>query len=120
MQSRPVIRDRRQYRRGTFEGGDSAVLGSKPPLSRIGRVTDIASLAVFLCIGRIRLDYWRSHSCGGWPCGGELSRTGVWLVVATVYFRLWPHRYRRQSNITVKIQQIRVWALSSTVRAADS
>jgi 3-oxoacyl-[acyl-carrier protein] reductase len=33
---------------GTFEGGAGAVLASKTPLGRLGRVTDIAPLAVFL------------------------------------------------------------------------
>jgi 3-oxoacyl-[acyl-carrier protein] reductase len=33
---------------GTFEGGAGAVLAAKTPLGRLGRVTDIAPLAVFL------------------------------------------------------------------------
>src|SRR5260221_2686171 len=33
---------------GTFEGGAGAVLAGKTPLGRLGRVTDIAPLAVFL------------------------------------------------------------------------
>ena len=33
---------------GTFDGGAGAVLASKTPLGRLGRVTDIAPLAVFL------------------------------------------------------------------------
>jgi 3-oxoacyl-[acyl-carrier protein] reductase len=33
---------------GTFEGGAGAVLASKTPLGRLGRITDIAPLAVFL------------------------------------------------------------------------
>ena len=32
----------------TFEGGAGAVLAGKTPLGRLGRVTDIAPLAVFL------------------------------------------------------------------------
>lgn len=46
MQSRPVIPRPKAISPRDFEGVDSAVLA--PPLSRIGRVTDIASLAVFL------------------------------------------------------------------------
>jgi 3-oxoacyl-[acyl-carrier protein] reductase len=33
---------------GTFDGGAGAVLAGKTPLGRLGRVTDIAPLAVFL------------------------------------------------------------------------
>jgi NAD(P)-dependent dehydrogenase (short-subunit alcohol dehydrogenase family) len=38
----------RQVAAGTFEGGAGAALAGKTPLGRLGRVTDIAPLAVFL------------------------------------------------------------------------
>jgi 3-oxoacyl-[acyl-carrier protein] reductase len=56
---------------GTFEGGAGAVLAGKTPLGRLGRVTDIAPLAVFLA----------SHE-SAWITG-EVIRAAGGLVVAT-------------------------------------
>jgi len=56
---------------GTFEGGAGAALASKTPLGRLGRVTDIAPLAVFLASDE-----------SGWITG-EVIRAAGGLVVAT-------------------------------------
>src|SRR6202140_4767980 len=56
---------------GTFEGGAGAVLASKTPLGRLGRVTDIAPLAVFLASDE-----------SAWITG-EVIRAAGGLVVAT-------------------------------------
>jgi 3-oxoacyl-[acyl-carrier protein] reductase len=56
---------------GTFDGGAGAVLASKTPLGRLGRVTDIAPLAVFLASDE---SAWIS---------GEVVRAAGGLVVAT-------------------------------------
>jgi hypothetical protein len=56
---------------GTFEGGAGAVLAGKTPLGRLGRVTDIAPLAVFLASGE-----------SSWITG-EVIRAAGGLVVAT-------------------------------------
>jgi 3-oxoacyl-[acyl-carrier protein] reductase len=56
---------------GTFEGGTGAVLASKTPLGRLGRVTDIAPLAVFLASDE-----------SGWITG-EVIRAAGGLIVAT-------------------------------------
>jgi len=56
---------------GTFEGGAGAVLASKTPLGRLGRVTDIAPLAVFLASNE-----------SAWITG-EVIRAAGGLVVAT-------------------------------------
>jgi 3-oxoacyl-[acyl-carrier protein] reductase len=56
---------------GTFEGGAGAVLAEKTPLGRLGRVTDIAPLAVFLASNE-----------SAWITG-EVIRAAGGLVVAT-------------------------------------
>ncbi|HEY6434703.1 MAG TPA: glucose 1-dehydrogenase [Acetobacteraceae bacterium] len=56
---------------GTFEGGAGAVLAEKTPLGRLGRVTDIAPLAVFLASDE-----------SAWITG-EVIRASGGLVVAT-------------------------------------
>src|SRR5438128_8659557 len=56
---------------GTFEGGAGAVLAGKTPLGRLGRVTDIAPLAVFLAADE---SAWLT---------GEVIRAAGGLVVAT-------------------------------------
>ena len=56
---------------GTFEGGAGAVLASKTPLGRLGRVADIVPLAVFLASDE-----------SGWITG-EVIRAAGGLVVAT-------------------------------------
>jgi len=56
---------------GTFEGGAGAVLAAKTPLGRLGRVTDIAPLAVFLASDE-----------SAWITG-EVIRAAGGLVVAT-------------------------------------
>jgi 3-oxoacyl-[acyl-carrier protein] reductase len=56
---------------GTFEGGAGAVLAEKTPLRRLGRVSDIASLAVFL-----------ASEESAWITG-EVIRAAGGLVVAT-------------------------------------
>jgi 3-oxoacyl-[acyl-carrier protein] reductase len=56
---------------GTFEGGAGAALAAKTPLSRLGRVTDIAPLAVFLASDE-----------SAWITG-EVIRAAGGLVVAT-------------------------------------
>jgi 3-oxoacyl-[acyl-carrier protein] reductase len=55
---------------GTFEGGAGAVLASKTPLGRLGQVSDIAPLAVFLASDE-----------SGWITG-EVIRASGGLVVA--------------------------------------
>jgi 3-oxoacyl-[acyl-carrier protein] reductase len=56
---------------GTFKGGAGTVLAEKTPLGRLGRITDIAPLVVFLA---------SDHS--GWITG-EVIRAAGGLVVAT-------------------------------------
>ena len=56
---------------GTFEGGAGAVLAGKTPLGRLGRVTDIAPLAVFLASDE-----------SAWITGDVIRAAGG-LVVAT-------------------------------------
>src|SRR4030088_1438476 len=56
---------------GTFEGGAGAVLAGKTPLGRLGRVTDVAPLAVFLASDE-----------SAWITG-EVIRAAGGLVVAT-------------------------------------
>ena len=56
---------------GTFEGGAGAALAAKTPLGRLGRVTDIAPLAVFLASDE-----------SAWITG-EVIRAAGGLVVAT-------------------------------------
>jgi len=56
---------------GTFDGGAGAVLAAKTPLGRLGRVTDIAPLAVFLASDE-----------SAWITG-EVVRAAGGLVVAT-------------------------------------
>jgi 3-oxoacyl-[acyl-carrier protein] reductase len=56
---------------GTFEGGAGAALAEKTPLGRLGRVTDIAPLAVFLASDE-----------SAWITG-EVIRAAGGLVVAT-------------------------------------
>jgi len=56
---------------GTFEGGAGAALAEKTPMGRLGRVTDIAPLAVFLASDE---SAWIS---------GEVIRAAGGLVVAT-------------------------------------
>jgi len=56
---------------GTFDGGAGAVLAAKTPLGRLGRVTDIAPLAVFLASDE-----------SAWITG-EVIRAAGGLVVAT-------------------------------------
>ena len=56
---------------GTFEGGAGAVLAAKTPLGQLGRVTDIAPLAVFLASDE-----------SAWITG-EVIRAAGGLVVAT-------------------------------------
>src|SRR4030088_871573 len=56
---------------GTFDGGAGAVLAGKTPLGRLGRVTDIAPLAVVLGAGGVA---WIT---------GEVIRAAGGLVVAT-------------------------------------
>ena len=56
---------------GTFSGGAGAVLASKTPLGRLGRVTEIAPLAVFL-----------GSDESAWMTG-EVIRAAGGLVVAT-------------------------------------
>ena len=56
---------------GTFDGGAGAVLASKTPLGRLGRVADIAPLAVFLASDE-----------SAWITG-EVIRAAGGLVVAT-------------------------------------
>jgi len=56
---------------GTFAGGAGTVLAGKTPLGRLGRVTDIAPLAVFLASDE---SAWIS---------GEVIRAAGGLVVAT-------------------------------------
>ena len=56
---------------GTFEGGAGAVLAGKTPLGRLGRVIDIAPLAVFLASDE-----------SAWITG-EVIRAAGGLVVAT-------------------------------------
>jgi 3-oxoacyl-[acyl-carrier protein] reductase len=56
---------------GTFEGGAGAVLAGKTPLGRLGRVTDIAPLAVFLASDE-----------SAWITG-EVIRAAGGLVIAT-------------------------------------
>jgi len=56
---------------GTFEGGAGSVLAGKTPLGRLGRITDIAPLAVFLASDE-----------SAWITG-EVIRAAGGLVVAT-------------------------------------
>ena len=56
---------------GTFEGGAGSVLAGKTPLGRLGRVTDITPLAVFLASDE-----------SAWITG-EVIRAAGGLVVAT-------------------------------------
>jgi len=56
---------------GTFQGGAGAVLAEKTPLGRLGRITDIAPLAVFL-----------ASEESDWITGEVIRAAGV-LVVAT-------------------------------------
>src|ERR1700751_4589607 len=56
---------------GTFDGGAGAVLAGRTPLGRLGRVTDIAPLAVFLASDE-----------SAWITG-EVIRAAGGLVVAT-------------------------------------
>jgi 3-oxoacyl-[acyl-carrier protein] reductase len=56
---------------GTFDGGAGAVLAAKTPLGRLGRVTDIAPLAVFLASDE-----------SAWITG-EIIRAAGGLIVAT-------------------------------------
>ena len=56
---------------GTFAGGAGEVLAGKTPLGRLGRVTDIAPLAVFLASDE-----------SAWITG-EVIRAAGGLVVAT-------------------------------------
>jgi 3-oxoacyl-[acyl-carrier protein] reductase len=56
---------------GTFEGGAGAALAAKTPLGRLGRVTDIAPLAIFLASDE-----------SAWITG-EVIRAAGGLVVAT-------------------------------------
>jgi 3-oxoacyl-[acyl-carrier protein] reductase len=56
---------------GTFEGGAGAALAAKTPLGRLGRVTDIAPLALFLASDE-----------SAWITG-EVIRAAGGLVVAT-------------------------------------
>src|ERR1700758_4875119 len=56
---------------GTFEGGAGAALAAKTPLGRLGRITDIAPLAVFLASDE-----------SAWITG-EVIRAAGGLVVAT-------------------------------------
>jgi 3-oxoacyl-[acyl-carrier protein] reductase len=56
---------------GTFEGGAGAVLAERTPLGRLGRVSDIAALAVFL-----------ASEESAWITG-EVIRAAGGLVVAT-------------------------------------
>ena len=56
---------------GTFDGGAGAVLAGKTPLGRLGRITDIAPLAVFLASDE-----------SAWITG-EVIRAAGGLVVAT-------------------------------------
>jgi 3-oxoacyl-[acyl-carrier protein] reductase len=56
---------------GTFEGGTGAALAGKTPLGRLGRVTDIAPLAVFLASDE-----------SAWITG-EVIRAAGGLIVAT-------------------------------------
>jgi 3-oxoacyl-[acyl-carrier protein] reductase len=56
---------------GTFEGGAGAVLAGKTPFGRLGRVTDIAPLAVFLASDE-----------SAWITG-EIIRAAGGLIVAT-------------------------------------
>jgi len=56
---------------GTFDGGAGAALANKTPLGRLGRVTDIAPLAVFLASDE-----------SAWITG-EVIRAAGGLVVAT-------------------------------------
>src|SRR5438128_3509744 len=56
---------------GTFAGGAGAVLAGKTPLGRLGRVTDIAPLAVFLASDE-----------SGWITG-EVIRAAGGIIVAT-------------------------------------
>jgi NAD(P)-dependent dehydrogenase (short-subunit alcohol dehydrogenase family) len=56
---------------GTFESGAGAVLAGTPPLGRLGRVTDIAPLAVSLASDE-----------SAWITG-EVIRAAGGLVVAT-------------------------------------
>jgi len=64
-------RNRRQCSGGNLEGGAGAVLAEKTPLGRLGRVTDIAPLAVFLASDE-----------SAWITG-EVIRAAGGLVVAT-------------------------------------
>ncbi|MGA8441068.1 MAG: hypothetical protein WB762_28855 [Candidatus Sulfotelmatobacter sp.] len=57
---------------GASEGGAGAVL-AETPLGRLGRVTDVARLAVFLGFGRISQDHRGGHSCSWRSCGSYLS-----------------------------------------------
>ena len=56
---------------GTFDGGTGAILAAKTPLGRLGRVTDIAPLAVFLASDE-----------SAWITG-EVIRAAGGLIVAT-------------------------------------
>jgi len=56
---------------GTFKGAAGTVLAEKTPLGRLGRITDIAPLAVFLASDE-----------SGWITG-EVIRAAGGLVVAT-------------------------------------
>jgi 3-oxoacyl-[acyl-carrier protein] reductase len=56
---------------GTFEGDAATVLAEKTPLGRLGRVSDIAPLAVFLASDE-----------SGWITG-EIIRAAGGLIVAT-------------------------------------
>jgi 3-oxoacyl-[acyl-carrier protein] reductase len=56
---------------GTFDGGAGTVLAAKTPLGRLGRVTDIAPLAVFLASDQ-----------SAWITG-EVIRAAGGLIVAT-------------------------------------
>jgi 3-oxoacyl-[acyl-carrier protein] reductase len=56
---------------GTFEGGAGTILAEKTPLGRLGRVTDVAPLAVFL-----------ASEESAWITG-EVIRAAGGLVVAT-------------------------------------
>ena len=56
---------------GTFDGGAGAALAAKTPLGRLGRITDIAPLSVFLASDE-----------SAWITG-EVIRAAGGLVVAT-------------------------------------
>ena len=66
---------------GTFDGGAGALLAAKTPLGRLGRVTDIAPLAVFLASDE-----------SAWITGESFGPQAAWLWPPECSVQLCEHR----------------------------